>query len=131
LVIMNKIKLLRMTNGVKQSELAEYLKVGQSTLSNWESGTFEPDIKSLRGIARFFGVTLDDVVGDSNDPVLLPEKKGKNSQTEYAHMIDTSGLSEEDRRDLDNYIELLKFRAMAKQRGEKAAAGAPPAAYAN
>ena len=51
---------------MKQSELAKILNVGQSTISGWENGTFEPDQKTLCKIAEIFNVSIDYLVGNSD-----------------------------------------------------------------
>ena len=65
---MNNIKTLRTSRGMKQAELASYLKVSQGTLSFWESGKYEIDNKSLQEIAEYFGTTTDHVLGFSSNP---------------------------------------------------------------
>jgi transcriptional regulator with XRE-family HTH domain len=65
---MNRIKKLRLEKGLKQSELAEMLKVAQNTLSYWENGRFEPDQKSLIFMKDYFGVTIDYLLGISETP---------------------------------------------------------------
>lgn len=63
---MHIIKQLRKGAGMKQSELAKILNVGQSTISGWENGTFEPDQKTLCKIAEIFNVSIDYLVGNSD-----------------------------------------------------------------
>ena len=43
---MNRIKQLRTEKGMRQTELAKILKIGQATMSNWETGRSEPDYDS-------------------------------------------------------------------------------------
>lgn len=49
--------------GVKQLDLAKAINVSQATMSEYESGRYEPDVRALRAIADFFGVTVDYVIG--------------------------------------------------------------------
>ena len=60
---MNRIKELRQANGVKQSELAKAINVSQATMSEYETGKYEPDIPTLKRIADFFSVSVDYVIG--------------------------------------------------------------------
>jgi transcriptional regulator with XRE-family HTH domain len=124
---MNKIKLLRLQDGLTQTDLAKRMNVAQNTVSAWEKGKTEPDIEMLKKLAACFDTTIDDVIGDSSDPAPAA-KKAAGFQPAPAYMMDTSGLSDEDRKALDEYVELLRFRAMARASGESAKAG--PAAYA-
>lgn len=67
---MNRIKELRKEKGVSQRELAEYLDLKQQTISAYEKGTNEPDLKTLDKMAHFFDVSIDYLVGrsDVRDP---------------------------------------------------------------
>lgn len=83
---MNKIKQLRLDNNLLQSDLADILNVGQGTISNWENGRTEPDQESLKLIAQHFNVSLDYLLGFSDDknsvPVLDFEQK-QEEPTQY------------------------------------------------
>ena len=62
-----RLKELRKEKGLDQTQLASKLNLGnQATVSRWESGNFEPDIKTLIKLADFFDVTLDYLVGRSD-----------------------------------------------------------------
>lgn len=63
---MNRIKILRIEKGMKQSELAEYLKVAQSTVSGWENGNYEVDHENLYKIADLFDCSIDYLLGRTN-----------------------------------------------------------------
>lgn len=62
---MNKIKELRKSSKLTQKELAQYLKISDSTLSYWERGDYEPDNNSLIALASFFDVSIDYLLGRS------------------------------------------------------------------
>ena len=54
-------------NDKKQIELANYLEIKQSTYSDYESGKINIPIDMLIKIADFYGVTLDYLVGRSDE----------------------------------------------------------------
>ena len=54
---------LRNEKGIMQSDLGKVLNVANNTISSWERGNSEPTIEQLRLIAKFFGVTGDDILG--------------------------------------------------------------------
>lgn len=60
---MYRIKELRQANNIKQAELARAINVSQATMSEYETGKYEPDIETLKKIADYFDVTVDYIVG--------------------------------------------------------------------
>ena len=70
-----KLQELRKQNGLTQEELAELLYVSRTAISKWESGRGYPSIDSLKAIAKFFSVTVDELL--SSDEILdIAEKDG-------------------------------------------------------
>ncbi|MED1382110.1 helix-turn-helix transcriptional regulator [Bacillus mycoides] len=61
------LKQLRKSHDLTQAELAETLNLSQSQIKNWETDRFQPDIETLASIASFFNVSLDVLVGFSNN----------------------------------------------------------------
>ena len=59
-----RLRDLRVQNGMSQDELAEKLHVARQTVSKWEQGVNEPDIYTLKQYAAIFNVTIDELVGD-------------------------------------------------------------------
>ncbi|RHV77215.1 XRE family transcriptional regulator [Butyricicoccus sp. OF13-6] len=63
---MNRIKQLRTEKGMRQTELAKILKIGQATMSNWETGRSEPDYDALIEMSEIFGTSIDYILGNSD-----------------------------------------------------------------
>ena len=61
MLIGEKIRLLRKNKNITQTQLAEALSVSSQTVSKWENHLSAPDISVLPVIARFFGVTMDEL----------------------------------------------------------------------
>lgn len=57
-----KLKSLRAEKRVSQEKLAQYLNVSFQAVSKWETGTAYPDITLLPDIARYFGVSVDELL---------------------------------------------------------------------
>ncbi len=71
-----KLQNLRKSRGLTQEELAEILFVSRTAVSKWESGRGYPNIDSLKEIAKFFSVSIDDLL--SGEKLLsLAEKEKK------------------------------------------------------
>lgn len=58
-----KIAQLRKLKGVSQQDLADYLGVTFQAVSKWETKSTLPDITLLPEIAKYFQVTVDEVLG--------------------------------------------------------------------
>lgn len=75
-----KLQELRKQKGLTQEELADILFVSRTAVSKWESGRGYPNIDSLKVIAKFFGITIDELLsGDelltiAEEDSLLKEK---------------------------------------------------------
>lgn len=61
------MKALRKERKVSQKELAEYLGISIRGYQFYESEDNEPNIKMLRALADFYGVTIDYLVGRSEE----------------------------------------------------------------
>lgn len=96
---MSNIKSARLAANLKQSELAAMLNVGQTTISNWETGYSSPDIESLKKMAYIFKVSVDELLGDEKAPTV--EQNGERS------VLDITDLSPENRDRLEDYLHLL------------------------
>lgn len=57
----NKIESIRNEKGIKQDELAKAMGVSRQTISSLENGRYNPSILLAYNIARFFGMTIEDV----------------------------------------------------------------------
>lgn len=57
----DKIRSLRKNKGLTQEQLAEVLSVTAQSVSKWENGISAPDLALLPIIARFFGITMDEL----------------------------------------------------------------------
>lgn len=110
-----RIKQLRNEKGIYQKELAEYLGVSRPTITQYESGTRKPDPDTLKKIATFFNVSLDYLLGRTNerqpaDKIILNDKNKdieiKELFNRFNVMLDGETLDDEAK---DSVIELLRF----------------------
>lgn len=81
-----KLQKLRTNEGLTQEELAEKLYVSRTAVSKWESGRGYPSIDSLKGIAKYFHVTIDELVC-GEEMVSLAEHEIKESGRKYTAVI--------------------------------------------
>lgn len=65
-IIGEKIAALRKEKQITQTELAEYLYLTPQTVSRWEVGSGTPEISLLPKIASFFGISIDELFGQTS-----------------------------------------------------------------
>lgn len=58
----DKLKELRKAKNVSQEKFAEFLGVSYQAVSKWENNITSPDILLLPDIARYFGITVDELL---------------------------------------------------------------------
>ena len=77
-----KLQELRKQKGLTQEELAQSLFVSRTAISKWESGRGYPNIDSLKAIAKFFGLTIDNLL--SGDELLtIAEEDNKQKENHF------------------------------------------------
>lgn len=59
----NKLRALRTAKGLTQEQLADQIGVSAQAVSKWERGATMPDISLLPDISVFFGVSIDELFG--------------------------------------------------------------------
>ncbi len=68
-----RLKSLREAAGLSQAKLATKLGVSQSTVGGWESGKREPNFNTTIRIADYFGVSVDYLLGRTDDPLFAQD----------------------------------------------------------
>lgn len=57
----NRLEEVRKQRGLKQEELADLLGVSRQTIGSLENGRYNPSILLAFRIARFFGLSIEDI----------------------------------------------------------------------
>lgn len=57
-----KLKALRLENGLTQDELGEKLYLSRTSISNYEIGKNEPNIETIIAISDLFNITTDELL---------------------------------------------------------------------
>ena len=65
-----RLKELRRARNMTQLRLAMELNTNQNTISRYESGEREPSIADLIRLADYFNVSVDYLIGRTDDPLL-------------------------------------------------------------
>ena len=58
----NRLEALRKARGIKQEELAAALEVSRQTIGSLENGRYNPSILLAFKIARYFDVSIEEVL---------------------------------------------------------------------
>ena len=67
-IFSERLKCLRSQNGIKQSDLAGIIGVKNTAISMMESAQRGPSAKVMCALADLFDVSIDYLVGRSDDP---------------------------------------------------------------
>ena len=66
-IIGGRIKYLRRQKGVLQIDIANYLDISRTTFSGYERGEIIPPYTKMLKMAEYFNVTVDYIMGVTND----------------------------------------------------------------
>ena len=86
-----KLQELRKSKGLTQEELAQAIFVSRTAVSKWESGRGYPNIDSLKGLAKFFCVTVDELISPDEIIAAAEEEKREligNYTSLLCHVLD-------------------------------------------
>ena len=67
-IFSERLKALRASKGIKQSDLADLIGVRNTTVSMMEGGQRAPSAEVMYSLADYFDVSLDYLVGRSDEP---------------------------------------------------------------
>ena len=81
-----KLQELRKQKNLTQEELAEHIHVSRAAVSKWESGRGYPSIDSLKEIAKFYSLTIDELLS-SNEILTIAEEDYKQRETHYRDLV--------------------------------------------
>jgi transcriptional regulator with XRE-family HTH domain len=115
---MENLRKIRVSKGMKQSEVARAVQIDQGTYSRYERGERHPDSVTLSKLSKFFNVSIDYLIGNIDVPLspgeirFLEDMKKKSTDAlleEYDLHDAGSDLSQDQQREI---IELLKTSSL-------------------
>ncbi len=86
-----KLQQLRKSKGLTQEELAQAIFVSRTAVSKWESGRGYPNIDSLKELAKYFSVTVDELISPDEIITAAEEEKQEligNYTSLLCHVLD-------------------------------------------
>lgn len=109
-----RLKTLRLRDGLTQNEIAKKLNISQQSYARWENGKVTPSLDKLTQIATTFGVTTDYLTGKS-----IKEQSDDNlDNIELLFRMNSNGLTEEEKEIFKKeLIVFMKERKKAFKKG--------------
>lgn len=93
LYLAKNMKVLRLRAGETQKSIANLLGVSEMTISRYESGENEPDLKSMVALSEHYNVTVDEMLKeDMQEQLPLYVKNIKALRSQYK--VTQAGLAE-------------------------------------
>lgn len=124
----DRMKKLREEKGLMQQDVCNALDIEQSTLANYENNRRVPKTDILIEIANYYGVSLDYLVGRTDDRFDNSKRRPKDlnkflQQSEIIFDGDTYNLTDEER---ELVIKSLEVAFSAAKRANKRKKGDTP-----
>ncbi len=96
-----RLKALRKEKNLRQAEMADLLDLSTSTVGMYEQDRRDPDTKTLNFLADYFGVTVDYLLGRTDD-------RWHDQVKERGNHIDLVGLNEEEIKAVRRMVDMLR-----------------------
>lgn len=112
----NRLKELRLGNGLTQKQLADKLNVSQNAIYNWENGKRQPDFQTLEKLAKIFDVNIDFLLGSNAGTYsrmfkyLSAINRTKSNHWALVYDILTEKYSSDEIQKIQEYADFLKSR---------------------
>ncbi len=74
-MIFKRIEELRIDNDIEQKEICSFLQIKQPQYSRYENGISEPKIGIIIKLSEFYRVSVDYILGLTDDPRPYPRIK--------------------------------------------------------
>lgn len=111
-----RLKLLREKESISQKKLGEILNMSQQAIAKWETGAASPDPVMLIKIADYFGVSIDYLVGRTDNPNITNDVIVESADGNITS-LDDAGLSPDDLSRITAVIEdvVKKYRSTTEE----------------
>ena len=108
----DRLKELRKSNNLTQTELGKILGVGKTTISMYENNNSTPNDEIKLKIAEYFNVSVDYLLGKTDTKNYTEDNNvtiALHSDTEY------DDLPDEAKQEINNFIEFVKQKYKDKK----------------
>lgn len=111
----NRLKDLRLKKRITQEKLAERFFITKSAISKYENGVNTPENKLLQDMADFFDVSVDYLLGRTDDKKIISQSTSKDKAKEILEVLKKAGV-DLNNIDYDKLEQLLKLANIEKEK---------------
>lgn len=118
-----KIKDIRLSNNLKQSELADILHISEKTISSWENDRTTPDLNMIYKISNYFKKSFyylisDDYINLNNNEIEIKLKVDKSEHERILNLVKNTAKYKNTVKQIDTYFSLKDKNSWLRTRNE-------------
>lgn len=118
-----KIKDIRLSNNLKQSELADILHISEKTVSSWENNRTIPDLNMIYKISNYFKKSFyylinDDYIDLNNNEIEIKLKVDRNEYERLLSLLKNTAKYKNTTKQIDTYFSLKDKNSWLRTRNE-------------
>lgn len=118
-----KIKNIRISNNLKQSELADILHISEKTISSWENDRTIPDLNMIYKISNYFKKSFyylisDDYINLNNNEIEIKLKVDKSEHERILNLVKNTAKYKNTVKQIDTYYSLKDKNSWLRTRNE-------------
>lgn len=118
-----KIKIIRISNNLKQSELADILHISEKTISSWENDRTTPDLNMIYKISNYFKKSFyylisDDYINLNNNEIEIKLKVDKSEYERILNLVKNTAKYKNTVKQIDTYYSLKDKNSWLRTRNE-------------
>lgn len=117
----NRVLELIRNSGKSENALEKAIGLAQGSIKNWRNEKSKPSLEAVSKIADYFGVSVDYLLGKTDNPTPPEKSDGKPKlyvPPEYASVMVAFAGGTEDltQEDIDSIVEFIEFRKNKKKK---------------
>ena len=118
-----KIKDIRLSNNLKQSELADILHISEKTISSWENNRTTPDLNMIYKISNYFKKSFYylisyDYVDLNNNEIEIKLKVDRSEYESILNLLKNTAKYKNTVKQIDTYFSLKDKNSWLRTRNE-------------
>ena len=118
-----KIKNIRISNNLKQSELDDILHISEKTISRWENDRTTPDLNMIYKISNYFKKSFyylisDDYINLNNNEIEIKLKVDKSEHERILNLVKNTAKYKNTVKQIDTYYSLKDKNSWLRTRNE-------------